>query len=116
MPPIADLPFPHYDPDTRLMAELAEANDARYKLQAKELLAKSELLVFDVELIIRYRLEGIGCITSISTNSGLSFHETGESRLEKIKSKDEQTLFWEFAYSEARTTLDYREFNPSRNG
>ena len=106
MIPTSELPHPEKDEDIRLMVELAEVHSDRYKRQVTEFLDKGDLKVAHGNFSLRYQKAGIGCRTSLSSATENSCRELGEARLAGNYLKDRETLFWEFAHSEARLVIE----------
>ena len=104
--PTSNFPFPGHDEDMQLMVALAEAHSPRYKSEVDIFLEKGELKVTHGNFTLWYQRDGIGCRVSLSSDSQISYRELSESRLVGDYAKDRDSLFWEFAHSEARLILE----------
>lgn len=91
-----------------LFTRLHFENETRYKKQAEQLLREGLLLVVVGNSIVKYLIEDEGVSYRFSDDHGVTFSNAlGLTPLHWRKRRRVARLVEKFAYSEARTTLDF---------
>ena len=81
--------------------ELLTKNNSRYESQTFELLKSRELSLKIENVVVRYRLDRVGCSFHVSVDSGVNFSAQSWTRLGWRKSQKRQGLPLFFAKTEA---------------